>query len=87
VVAVGEGGPASLIIGGETGLLAPSDADVLAESLLTLVSSPLLRERIRRSALASVRERTWSASLERLAAGYRRAFDRAGAETKSRNVA
>jgi glycosyltransferase involved in cell wall biosynthesis/predicted metal-dependent phosphoesterase TrpH len=87
VVAVGEGGPASLITNGETGLLAPPHADALAESLLTLLGTPLIRERIRRSALASVQGRTWSASLERLAAGYRRAFDRAGAETKSRFVA
>jgi glycosyltransferase involved in cell wall biosynthesis len=87
VVAVGEGGPASLISSGENGLLAPPDADALAESLLTLLSTPLLRERLRRSALASVQERTWSASLERLAAGYRGAFERAGVATKSRNVA
>ena len=34
VVAVAEGGPASLIIDGETGLLAPADADALADRLL-----------------------------------------------------
>jgi glycosyltransferase involved in cell wall biosynthesis len=87
VLAVGEGGPASLISNGETGLLAPPDADTLAQALLTLVSKRLLRERLRTAALASVRERTWSASLERLATGYRRALERADVATKSRNVA
>ena len=87
VLAVGEGGPASLISDGETGLLAPPDADTLAQALLTLVSKRLLRERLRTAALASVRERTWSASLERLATGYRRALERADVATKSRNVA
>ena len=87
VVAVGEGGPMSLIASGETGLLAPPDADALAASLLTLVGTPALRERLREAALVSVRQRTWSASLERLAAGYRAALQRGGAVAKSRNVA
>jgi glycosyltransferase involved in cell wall biosynthesis/predicted metal-dependent phosphoesterase TrpH len=70
VVAVAEGGPVSLIESGENGLLAPPDADALAERLLSLVTSPLLAERIRRAALVSVRSRTWEASIEQLAAGY-----------------
>ena len=36
VVAVAEGGPASLIEHGETGLLAPADAEALAEALLSV---------------------------------------------------
>jgi glycosyltransferase involved in cell wall biosynthesis len=75
VIAVDEGGPASLIEHGETGLLAPADADALADALLSLVSSPLRSERLRRAALASVRGRTWEAALERLAAGYQVALD------------
>ncbi len=70
VVAVAEGGPLSLITGGETGVLAPADADALAEALLSLVAAPLRAERIRRAALAAVRGRTWEAALEQLAAGY-----------------
>ncbi len=72
VVAVKAGGPASLIEHGTTGLLAAPDADALADKLISLTSSPLLAERLRRSALAGVGGRTWEASLERLAAGYRR---------------
>jgi hypothetical protein len=36
---------------------------------------PLVRERIRRGALNAVRQRTWVAALDRLAAGYRLAGD------------
>jgi glycosyltransferase involved in cell wall biosynthesis/predicted metal-dependent phosphoesterase TrpH len=74
VVAVAEGGPASLIVHGESGLLAPADAEALAESILSIVQGPLLAERLRVGGLAAVRERTWGAALERLAAGYRRAL-------------
>jgi len=87
VVAVGEGGPASLICDGETGLLAPTDPDALARALLTLVRTPQLRDRLRRTALAVVRERTWEASLGRLAAGYRSALLRAPTPGEARSVA
>jgi len=39
VVAVAEGGPATLIRSGETGLLAPPHADTLADAVLTLIGS------------------------------------------------
>jgi len=87
VVAVGEGGPKSLIIDGETGLLAAADPGALAQSLLALVRTPMLRERLRKTALAVVRERTWEASLQRLAAGYRSALLRAPASGAARSVA
>ncbi|HEY3725889.1 MAG TPA: glycosyltransferase [Solirubrobacteraceae bacterium] len=87
VVAVNEGGPASLVADGETGLLAPAEPGALAERLLTLVQAPLLRERLRKSALAVVRERTWEASLDRLASGYRSARLRAPAPGEARSVA
>ena len=74
VLAVAEGGPVSLIEDGETGLLAAADAGTLAGELLRLTSEELLRERIRRNALAAVRGRTWEAALEQLAAGYRTAL-------------
>ena len=87
VVAVGEGGPASLITHGETGLLTEADADALAHSLLELAHAPFLQERLRKTALAAVRERTWEASLERLAAGYRTALLRAPARSAARTAA
>jgi len=74
VVAVAEGGPVSLIEHGETGLLAPADADALAGEVLRLASETLLHERIRRNALAAVKGRTWEAALAQLADGYRTAL-------------
>ena len=50
VVAVDAGGPASLIEHGETGLLAPPDAEALADAVLSLIEAPLLAERLRRAA-------------------------------------
>jgi glycosyltransferase involved in cell wall biosynthesis len=80
VVAVDEGGPASLIAHGESGLLAPPDADALADAVLSIVEGPLLAERLRLGGLASVRERTWDAALGRLSAGYRQALGAAAAD-------
>ncbi len=87
VIAVDEGGPASLIVDGETGLLALAEPGALADSLLTVTQSPLVAERLGKSALAVVRERTWEASLERLAAGYRSALLRSPAPGSARHVA
>jgi glycosyltransferase involved in cell wall biosynthesis len=74
VIAVAEGGPTSLIAHGETGLLAQPSAEALAGALLTLVREPALRDRLRKTALATVQERTWDASLRQLASGYRSAL-------------
>jgi glycosyltransferase involved in cell wall biosynthesis/predicted metal-dependent phosphoesterase TrpH len=71
VIAVAEGGPVSLIESEETGLLTPAEPQALAEGLLRLSGEQLLRERIRRTALAAVQGRTWEAAMEQLAAGYR----------------
>ena len=84
VVAVRAGGPASLIADGESGLLAAADPDALAQSLLAVVRDPQLRQRLRKTALAVVRERTWEASLGRLAIGYRTALLRAPAPGQRR---
>jgi glycosyltransferase involved in cell wall biosynthesis/predicted metal-dependent phosphoesterase TrpH len=73
VVAVGEGGPVSLIEHGVTGLLADSDPHALADALCALAGAPLLAERLRRVGLTAVGSRSWEASLDLLAAGYRRA--------------
>ncbi len=78
VIAVDEGGPSALIRHGETGLLAPADAGALSRELLTLVQTPGLAERIRKTAQARVAERTWEASLGRLASGYRSTLLRSG---------
>jgi glycosyltransferase involved in cell wall biosynthesis len=74
VIAVDEGGPASLITHGETGILATADVEALADAVISLASQPLRAERLRRAALSAVRGRTWEAALERLAAGYRLAL-------------
>jgi glycosyltransferase involved in cell wall biosynthesis/predicted metal-dependent phosphoesterase TrpH len=87
VIAVDQGGPASLIVDGETGLLAPGEPGPLAKSLLEVVQSPLVAERLRKTALAVVRGRTWEASLEQLAAGYRSTLLRSPTPGTARNVA
>ncbi len=86
VVAVGEGGPASLIESGESGLLTAADPAELAGAVLAVLDSPLLAQRLRRGGLASVQSRTWEASLQRLATGYRRTLA-TGAARGVRNVA
>ena len=87
VAAVGVGGPASLISDGETGMLAGPSADELAAALLAIVWTPLLAQRLRTSALAAVRDRSWDGSLAQLAAGYRTALLRAGGAGRGVRVA
>ncbi|MGA2014072.1 MAG: glycosyltransferase [Solirubrobacteraceae bacterium] len=87
VVAVDEGGPASLIADGETGLLAAPEPDALAAALLSLVGAPLLAQRLRRTALAVVQERTWESSIDQLASGYRTALLRSGGRARRQQVA
>jgi glycosyltransferase involved in cell wall biosynthesis/predicted metal-dependent phosphoesterase TrpH len=73
VIAVAEGGPATLIENNHTGLLCQADADHLAGAVLRLASSPLLRRRLGTSGVSAARGRSWERSLEQLAAGYGRA--------------
>ncbi len=75
VVAVAEGGPATLIENRHTGLLCRPDADHLAGTLLQLTSSPQLRRSLGAAAAEAARGRSWERSLEQLAAGYHRAID------------
>jgi glycosyltransferase involved in cell wall biosynthesis/predicted metal-dependent phosphoesterase TrpH len=84
VIAVAEGGPLSLIEDRVTGLLCEASAPALADALLELASSPLLRESLSHAALASVRERTWERALSRLAEGYRRVLSRGTAHIGAR---
>ena len=74
VVAVAAGGPAELVADGRSGLLCPPRAEALAGAVAGLSASRAMRERLALGGLAAVRERTWEASLERLATGWRRAL-------------
>ncbi|MGO9760877.1 MAG: glycosyltransferase [Solirubrobacteraceae bacterium] len=74
VVALARGGPLSLIDDRVSGLLCEPDAERLAEAVLELAGSPLLRAQLSRGALRSVRTRTWEHTLQRLADGYQRAL-------------
>jgi len=81
VVAVAEGGPASLVENRHTGMLCRLDADHIAGTLLQLAASPLLRRHLGSSAVRAVRERSWERAMEQLAHGYRRIL---GTEPHSR---
>ena len=70
VIAVEAGGPADLISDGESGLLRPADAGALADALVELAASPLLRRRLAAGGLSAARGRTWQAALAELAGGY-----------------
>jgi glycosyltransferase involved in cell wall biosynthesis len=74
VIAVAAGGPLSLVEDRVSGLLREPQARALADAVLELASSPLLREHLARGGLRSVRARTWEHTLELLADGYRRAL-------------
>jgi glycosyltransferase involved in cell wall biosynthesis/predicted metal-dependent phosphoesterase TrpH len=74
VVAVAEGGPATLVENRHTGLLCRPDPDHLAGALLQLASSPLHRQHLGAAAARAARERSWERSMEQLAEGYRRAL-------------
>jgi len=75
VIAVGEGGPTSIVNDGLTGRLCTADTATLAAAVNELADQPQQRERLARTALEAVAERTWERSLQRLADGYRRALD------------
>jgi glycosyltransferase involved in cell wall biosynthesis/predicted metal-dependent phosphoesterase TrpH len=74
VVAVAEGGPASLIENRHTGMLCEPDPDHIAGTVLQLASSPLLRRHLGAAAARAARERSWERALEQLAGGYARAL-------------
>jgi glycosyltransferase involved in cell wall biosynthesis/predicted metal-dependent phosphoesterase TrpH len=74
VVAVAAGGPLSLIEDRASGLLREPEAQALAEAVLELARSPVLREHLSHGGLRSARARTWERTLELLAGGYRRAL-------------
>jgi glycosyltransferase involved in cell wall biosynthesis/predicted metal-dependent phosphoesterase TrpH len=73
-VAVARGGPLSLIEDRVSGLLCEPHTDALADAVLELAGSPLLRERLAGAALRAARTRTWEQALTLLAHGYDRAL-------------
>jgi glycosyltransferase involved in cell wall biosynthesis/predicted metal-dependent phosphoesterase TrpH len=81
VVAVAEGGPASLVENRHTGMLCQADADHIAGTVLQLAASPLLRRHLGASAVRASRARSWNRAMEQLAGGYRRVL---GVESRSR---
>lgn len=70
VVAVAENGPLSIIEDGVSGLLRPADAAELAAALVAVTSDAELAGRLCAGGTASVADRSWEASLGRLATGY-----------------
>ena len=71
-VAVDEGGPASIVVDGETGRLCDADPAMLAAAILQLADSPAWRAKLGRQALEAARGRTWEAAMLQLADGYDR---------------
>jgi glycosyltransferase involved in cell wall biosynthesis/predicted metal-dependent phosphoesterase TrpH len=74
VVAVAAGGPLSLVEDRVSGLLRDAEARALADGVLELARSPLLREHLALGGLRSARTRTWERTLQLLADGYRQAL-------------
>jgi glycosyltransferase involved in cell wall biosynthesis len=74
-VAVNEGGPASIVVDGETGRLCDPDPGMLAAAILQLADSPAWRAKLGRQALEAARARTWEAAMMQLADGYDRVIE------------
>jgi glycosyltransferase involved in cell wall biosynthesis/predicted metal-dependent phosphoesterase TrpH len=74
VVAVAEGGPASLVENRHTGMLCQPDPDHIAGAVLQLAASPLLRRHLGASAVRAARARSWEGAMEQLGGGYERAL-------------
>jgi len=70
VIAVDEGGPATLVRDGATGVLRPSDPSALGAAVARLAADQRTRERFARAGLDAVADRTWDRALARLADGY-----------------
>ena len=77
VVAVNEGGPASIVVDGETGRLCEPDPGMIAAALLQLADSPAWRAKLGHRGLEAAQARTWEASMTQLAEGYDRVTEAA----------
>ncbi len=84
VIAVAEGGPASLIENRHTGMLCQANPDHLAGAVLQLASSPSLRLSLGAAAAQAAQARSWERALDQLATGYGRAL---GARTAAKERA
>ena len=73
IVAVDEGGPRGIVRNGVNGLLRPADPRMLADAVLALVRAPRYAAALAARARTDVGDRTWEASMRRLADGYRQA--------------
>jgi glycosyltransferase involved in cell wall biosynthesis/predicted metal-dependent phosphoesterase TrpH len=71
-VAVDEGGPASIVVDGETGRLCRPDPEHIAAAIRQLADSPAWRAKLGRNGLEAARGRTWEAAMTQLADGYDR---------------
>ena len=87
VVAVAEGGPASLVENRHTGMLCQADPDHIAGTVLQLAASPLLRRHLGASAARAARERSWGRAMEQLAEGYARTLAPAAAGAEQARAA
>jgi glycosyltransferase involved in cell wall biosynthesis/predicted metal-dependent phosphoesterase TrpH len=72
VVAVNEGGPASIVIDGETGRLCEPAPNLLAAAIRQLADAPAWRAKLGGQGLEAARARTWEAAMVQLAEGYDR---------------
>jgi len=70
VVAVNEGGPASIVSDGVTGRLCDPEPALVAAALLQLAQAPAWRAKLGRFGRSAARARTWEHSMRELAAGY-----------------
>ena len=70
VVAVAEGGPASIVVDGETGRLCDPNPEMLAAAICQLADAPAWRAKLGGQGLAAARARTWEAAMGQLADGY-----------------
>ncbi len=75
VIAIAEGGPATLVENRHTGLLCRPDAEHVAGAILQLAASPELRTKLGSAGVRAARARSWERSMSQLAAGYRLALD------------
>jgi glycosyltransferase involved in cell wall biosynthesis len=82
VVAVAEGGPATLVEHGRTGLLCDADPAALAAGILELADDAALRAEMSVHAVRAVEGRSWARALALLADGYRSAFAGATGDTR-----
>jgi glycosyltransferase involved in cell wall biosynthesis len=62
------------VVGDAAITVSPSDVDGLAQAMLSLVSDPVLRERLMTSGLAQARSFSWIRTAEGTLAGFREAI-------------